>query len=236
MKGVKRPPPGEARHNGKRAKDEEASQAEESELEQEATPGDSQRQSRPGGGEEADNDDADVEAKNGTQDEDGKVGASAGGGGGGAADSSKRPKEVRQLPSIVRLFQISSMLLEPKLATPTPKIWPFSLQHSAAVAARQQQQQQHAELCTGGARHLDMKANEACVFAMLYATTIYYRLRTVMMQTSYTCWYNGSTGVYSHRYQWKQSAAILAVGPLGTHDTAHDTISVPGVYVAHIRE
>ena len=101
MKGVKRPAPGKAENNGKRAagrgKSERSSPAEkeeESEVEQDGVQDNSK--SRRGG--EDDADDADLEAKSGSQDEEGKVGASAGGEKDGAADSSqsKRPKEVRK--------------------------------------------------------------------------------------------------------------------------------------------
>lgn len=100
MKGVKRPAPGEAESNGKKAAGrgkghESVEKEEESEVEQEAVQDSKSR--RGGGGKEADADDADVDAKNGSQDEEGKGGAPAGGEKDGAADSSqsKRPKEVR---------------------------------------------------------------------------------------------------------------------------------------------
>lgn len=105
MKGVKRPAPGEAESNGKKAAGrgkghESVEKEEESEVEQEAVQDSKSR--RGGGGKEADADDADVDAKNGSQDEEGKGGAPAEGEKDGAADSSqsKRPKEVRNTTRI----------------------------------------------------------------------------------------------------------------------------------------
>ena len=124
MKGGKRPAPGEAENNGKRATDRgkgehssTAEKEEESVVEQEGVQ-DSQSKSRRGGEED---DIEDIEAKHGSQDEDGKGGASAGGEKSGAADSSqsKRQKEVRQY-EYVRLLKkyIHLMLLRIKQYDP----------------------------------------------------------------------------------------------------------------------